>query len=353
MAGKARRKCEFSEKDTMFVGRFVYDVLVYTLTKCGFPQTKLPNTDCKENVYRRAHFLKIAGASVLRVSLLMREKWKQAFISRRNSSESDGEDLSPFLGTLAINCSLSRTRTTQSTVEVFLALCNEVLLFIHHEGIDIDVIKLMKSVSSCILFLSGPSQDVSEKIEGLFDEFDNISGYTRWITNFIKKYAIPYGYRDDVSDLFLERVKRQFIDLKKAIPSGTPSVSILKDHLGYLPLELFSAIGVEESAPLPENLVSASGSILPYDRKSPEPAKLPGASGSGVPPGSKLRGRRSTGPEEVCEQTAKGEQSSKNSPELGIEDDLGQMRLIAEEASQTSHGAIPKRKTPKKGKRKK
>ncbi|CAL1298324.1 unnamed protein product [Larinioides sclopetarius] len=338
-------KLEYSEKDTLFIGRFVYDVLAYTLTKCGFPQTKLPKIDCAENVYYRSKFVKVAGASALRIALLMREKWRQAFISRRNGFESNSEGFSLLLAELATSCSLSRIRIAQSTVELLLASCNEVLLFLHHESIDIDVIKVMKSISSYILLIIGPSQNLLEKIEGLFDEFDNISGYTKWISNFIKKYAVPYGSRDDVSNLFLERVKKQFIDLKKASPSGTTSINIVKNHLGYLPSDLVSDIAAEESVLFPENLVSTSRSTAPDDRKPQKPTKLTDSSESGVLGGSKLHGRGSNGSGDVSEQTAKGEQSSKNSPELGIEDNLEQMNLIAEESSQTSHGAIPKRET--------
>ncbi|KAF8771087.1 hypothetical protein HNY73_018541 [Argiope bruennichi] len=349
MAPKAKTLYSCSDKDTLYVRRFVYDVMMYTLKKCGFPETKLPSTDCKENVYNRPYSVKIAGASALRIALIMREKWRQMFVSRRNISEFGDKEIRLFLGQLVICCSLSRARIKQSVVELFLASFNEMALFLHHENIVFNFNKAIKYISSYIIFAIQPLKNGPEIIEELFDEFENILGYTRWITNFIKKYAVPYGSRDDVSDLFLERVKKQSKDeMKKMTRSGTP-IKKLKDILGFLPQDIFSAILSEEFALFVEILKPAMRPI--YDRESPEAPKSLNDSESVAVEKRKSPRRRSTRSDSASEHTVQSE-ANKNFSELGLEDDLGQMNLAAEDASQEVHGAIPKKKNVQKEKQK-
>ncbi|GBM74505.1 hypothetical protein AVEN_25419-1 [Araneus ventricosus] len=329
MASQAAKQCEHFEKDALFVGRFVYDVLVYTLTKSGLPETSLPTTDCTENVYHHANFMTVAGASVLRISLVMRDKWKQMFISRRNSYGFSTENVLDFLVQLVICCPLSRTSHTKSLVELLLASCNEIMMYFHLESMDINFNFVMKSITVDIIGIIGLNQKYSENIEELFDSFDDISGYTEWITDFIAEFAIPYGSRDDVSDLFFERVRKQFKDdLKK-----------LKDRFGFLPYDRFSAITVEGS----ENL--AKPLSITSDSESPEPPKLLASSQIGAEGGKNSRGNQSTRSENVSERFAQSNRSTKISSELGIEHDLRKMSLDAEEASQEIHGAITKGKT--------
>ncbi|CAL1297914.1 unnamed protein product [Larinioides sclopetarius] len=344
----------------MFVERFVYDILVYTLTKCGLPEICLPTTDCTENIYRPANFVKIVGASTLRISLVMRDKWKQIFISRRNSCGFRTEDVLCFLVDIAKCCPLSRTNIAQSLVELLLASCNEIMMYFYYESMDIDFNVLIKSLSMFIIGVIGLNKNYSKSIEELFDSFEDISEYTEWITDFITTFAIPYGSRDDVSYLFFELVRKKFRDdLKK-----------LKDSLGFLQPDLLTAITAEESVNLanpflvtsdsespepeePENL--AKPFLVTGDSESLEPPKLP--TSSEICAVGRKKSLES-GLENASQHFSQSQESSKISTELGSEYDLRKMTLEAEKVSQEIRLEIAKYKAAhdngkKKGKDKK
>ncbi|KAF8771734.1 hypothetical protein HNY73_019114 [Argiope bruennichi] len=399
------------------VTRFVYDVMMYTLPKCGLPDSRLPTTDVRNNVYRRPNLVNIAGVSALRVSLIMRDKWKRMFESRRKTSLLDDKQLPTFLVNIVLCCPLSRDCTKQTMVEVLLAVCNEITVYFHSANVDFSINTVLGSIGFAIVNIIGSPTNFLQEIEELFDKFDNLEEYTKWITEFIAKFAVPYGSRDDVSDLFFEEVKKQhFNEIKKvkavAKPKPKPkskakskakaqpepedpSIKKLKDHLGFLPHDLFSAIVAEESVSLPENLMLPSGSALPGDRDSPEPPILPPSTKSGAIEKRKSRNRRSSrssktseesgplasasGPvwrneppkshassesgaasekksgekeatrsRKASEQVAQGQQSDKDSTQMRLEDELKRLSLGTERTSQGSQGAIPKKKGSKK-----
>ncbi|KAF8771776.1 hypothetical protein HNY73_019151 [Argiope bruennichi] len=353
MASKAREKYVYTEKDTTYIRRLIYDVLVYTLPKCGFPETKLPTTECEENVYNRANFLEIARASTLRVSLIMRDKWTQMFTSRLKSSGFSKETLPIFLEMVVVCCPLSWSDTTQSIVNASFAVCNEIIMFFHHENVDIDPNIVINSIGLYITNMTRPDPKVPETVEDFFDKFDNISEYTRWITDFIDAFAIPYGSIEDISELFFDYVKKQWRDdFKTTGFPETMTVTKLRDYVGFLPHDFFENIAFEENAVFAENLEWPPGMILSDDHESLGPQKLVESSETGAVGGKNLCGKKFSKSTMAFEQTIRGH-SSKIASELGIEDDLGQMSLGAEGASQTSQAALPERKNPKKKKSKK
>ncbi|KAF8771088.1 hypothetical protein HNY73_018542 [Argiope bruennichi] len=318
MATSAGTESEFSENGALCIGRLSYDVVVYTLTKCGFPETRLPTTECKETVYKRANIVEMAGASVLRVSLILRDRWRRIFISRRNSCGFRDDNVLKFLAQIAICFPLSRNRPTQSIAELFLALFNEITLFFHHENININFSNLLKAVSVYMVGFYVINEDHSKPFEDLFDEFDNISKYTTWITGFITDFAIPYGSRDDVSEIFFTYVKKQYKD----------ELEKLKDHLGFLPHDLFAAIRDE----MLENFIWI-----------PKPPAVPECSGRGD-----LEERETP---EVSEQILQSKQSSS---ETRLEEDLEHMSLGSEgDDTQSSLDDASRRKASKNADKKK
>ncbi|GBO40813.1 hypothetical protein AVEN_102066-1 [Araneus ventricosus] len=124
---------------------------MYTLPKCGLPVTKLPSTDDKANVYSRANFLEIDGVCTLRVSLDMRDRWKRIFISRRNSSGFNSKTIPLFLAKTAVCCPPRTSNTPETLITASFALCNEIIMFFHHEDIGIDLYTVIDATSMNII----------------------------------------------------------------------------------------------------------------------------------------------------------------------------------------------------------
>lgn len=338
---------KFTEQDTLYVSRLVYDVLVFTLAKCGLPRSCIPRVTWKENVYRRADLVMIAGMSALRASLFMRDKWRQMFISRRNSSGIRKEGIPAFLLSLITCCPLYQRRTLQTLMEVSIGLSNELMMFSHHEGIDIKLDIFINVVTNIVLYSSqnrvGPN--LSKAIEEPFDQFDSILEHTKWLTDFITKYAIPYGFRDDVSDNFsAEYKKRRKHHLKVTNALKESPLRELLKKLGFLPHDIFTAFYADDSVSLPEVMRVPLEWTLPGDRESPEPPE----SGKGAVVEKKSLYRRTI--RSKNEQVDKSVDRIKKSSESEIEEDFRKVNMDVEFVLQESEQGKTKRKKNKKRK---
>ncbi|GBM41395.1 hypothetical protein AVEN_62688-1 [Araneus ventricosus] len=278
----------------------------------------------------------------------MRDVWNRMLMSLPNSSGFSKDDIARFLGKIVACCPLIGERAIKSMVKIYLALCNEVIMFFLCEGIDVCLNTVIDAASMEILYLFVfHDLNVSETIEKLFDDFSDISSYSERITDFI----IPRDSKKVATDRFEKEDEKRYNDAveKASFPEKT-RIKKLTNHLGFLPHELYSAIALEESIDLPENLVLASD--LPGDRESPEPPTLPARSASRAVGRSNWDRRKSTRSGNVSQQAAQGGQRDNNSSELEIEDDLGRMTLDAEGVSRGSQERYQSRRSKRKNKRK-
>lgn len=270
MASKEEGSVIGQVKDGFIVARLAYDALLYTLPKCGFPITRIPVTKLEKNIYKRANFEMIAGASALRIALAQRDKWKHMFISRRNSSGFKNDEIVLFLWNIVLCTPLSRGGTLENIVPVTLALCNEIILFFFSEDISSNFFEVICSVGSIIRNRIGFKENFLETLEGLFENFVDIFKYTESITEFVRKYAVPYGARE-VSERFSQA--DDLIDFDTAIiPPKNPIIENVKEKLGFLPHEF---IEPGDYIVVPQSIILSTGSSLPGDRESPEPPVLP------------------------------------------------------------------------------
>ncbi|CAL1278736.1 unnamed protein product [Larinioides sclopetarius] len=278
MSIKARKKSKYSEKDTVNIRRFIYDLMMYTLPKCGFPDTKLPSSDDQENVYIHANLLKIAGVCTLRIALIIRDKCRVMFQSRRKSSGFNDENIPPFM-VKVVKCYLHGLRKTkQVMVEIFLALCHEIILFLYSEDIFFDFNSLIATTVCLIMRFGGLKSNSLKRLEELFEKYEELWKESIWVPHFIAKFAIPYGSREDVSNLFSEHSELYQSDRSKILDDSRGQRKALYFRLGFLPHEICTTIQIEGFVYLSESLELASESILPGDRESPEPPALPTSS---------------------------------------------------------------------------
>ncbi|KAF8771777.1 hypothetical protein HNY73_019152 [Argiope bruennichi] len=363
-----------SEPDARFAGRLVYDVLMFTLEKCGLPDVRRIVTTLQPNVYSRPDFVQIAGVCSLRVALINRDSWRQMFISRHNSSGLVGLDIPLFISQIVKVSVFGRGKSLQSDVQTMLALCNEITLFFFSKRVDYDINRVIGSIGGSVFFLCRSHPNYRDALEGLFDKFANLQEYTKFLSNFTKKYAIPYGSREDVSDLFYQELRKRRINyVAKRRCQQDPSIKQLVDHLGFLPLNLFSKIKAEESEKYPQHIEAAVAAIPAAAGEFLNPPTSPISSESGAIGGQTSRRRHSTESMKQSEEQRSAKKKSdkeqatrsrkdseqiiqpkglftKDSSELGVEDELRRLSLGAETTSQESQGAIPKRSQSSKDK---
>ncbi|KAF8789162.1 hypothetical protein HNY73_007126 [Argiope bruennichi] len=201
---EARGNSDNSENRRLSIERFAYDVFSYMLPLCGFPETAIPDTNFKQNVYDDENFVKKAGLLVLLVSMHMRDAWKTMFemkymLTRFTSLEM----IQNFLIRIVEKNEAFRVADEATKVQVSLALYNEMILFLDYKSLETHVASLATSWSKFYLKCITEDSDIEKILESSFLVFPEVSKQNgERIIGFIKEFAVPYGHLNKVSQLF-------------------------------------------------------------------------------------------------------------------------------------------------------